>query len=365
MDLLKIVIETHENYKQTSLFPWVPKSEKNIKVQLDAIPIRYMNKKYIVALAFPYNYNYIHLENNIDIFKISLIHCSDELNLALYSCEKYDDYFYTLNDLRYKIPNDKYTDFKFYNNEEININHIDYYFKNMLFDNLPPMAYLKVQSSMPNTGSVLYNVSTKTIYGIVYCSLDDHIIIPSIAIKRLFDGIEYGFQYSTLYADYELINKSYESCIKIVNSQYNNLKVNDRIIDINNMMIINGKIKYSKINEWVPIEVYLWYEWLPNNNLVLTKYGKNKRDIILPFINFKDILNIPIIERNTNRNKKISYELLEYFYEHNLIISTPEINEYILNPYKKNNLIIEINDILIIQKYIEPTEINDVNIITN
>ena len=214
MNFAKIIIETSANYRETTLFPWIPDSDEKIIVKLDAIPIRYLDKQYLIALSFPYRHNYIHLENNNDIFKINLIHNSDELNLALYSCKDYNGFAYTLNDLKYKIPNNKFDDFKF-SDQDIDINHIDYYFKNFLSDYLPPMAYLKVQSDQPSSGSVLYNKSNNTIYGILYCTVQDHIVIPSVAIKRLIEGIDTNFQYSNIYADYELYGSSFTSGIKI------------------------------------------------------------------------------------------------------------------------------------------------------
>jgi len=145
MNILKLIIRTNENYKETSIFQWLPKSKEQIEIKLDAIPIKYMDRQYMIGLSFPYDYESIHLECNKEkkeILKIDLIHCSDELNLALYSCDEYSDFTYTINDLRYKIPNEKYNDYIFNNNEEIKINHIDYYFKNLINDFLPPMAYL-------------------------------------------------------------------------------------------------------------------------------------------------------------------------------------------------------------------------------
>ena len=38
-----IIIETNNNYKQTTLFPWI-KKEGSIIIIFDAIPIKYMNK---------------------------------------------------------------------------------------------------------------------------------------------------------------------------------------------------------------------------------------------------------------------------------------------------------------------------------
>jgi hypothetical protein len=124
-------------------------------------------------------------------------------------------------------------------------------------------------------------------------------------------------------------------------------------------MIINGKIKYSKINEWVPIEVYMWYEWLPSTKINLTIYNKGHKHInkSLPFINFKDISNIPF--KNINISSKImqlSYELMQYFYDKNVILTSDKINEYLANPYKKIKLEIDINEDLLSKKYDEPTE---------
>ena len=359
MKFLKIIIETNENYLETTLFPWLPKSETNVKILYDAIPFTYLSKQYFVALAFPHNSSKIYLQYDDNLFCTNLIHSSDELNLALYSCDTYDGFTYTINDLKYKIPSDKFNDFAFNSDTElVKINHIDYEFKNLYSDYLPPMAYLKCQSEAAFVGSVLFNNSTNSIYGILFITYDDHIVIPSIAIKRLLDGISTDYEYSNFYCDYAIYNNTVSSGIKVVNTFYKSIKKNTIILDINNGMIINGKIKYSKINEWVPIEVYMWYEWLPNTNINITIY-KDSKNIKknLPFINFKDMLNIPY--RNTEVKSKImklSYELMQYFYDKNVILSSDKIDDYLSNPYKKIKLEIDVNEDLISKKYAEPTE---------
>jgi len=362
MKFLKLIIETHDNYKETKLFPWIPKSETTIQISYDAIPMTYLSKQYFVTIAFPYNSENVYLQSDDNFFSARLIHSSDELNLALYSCNDYEGITYTINDLKYKIPGDKFTDFLFNsNNELVRINHIDYYFKNLSSNFLPPMAYLKCQSNPVFIGSVLFNNATNSIYGILYTTHDAHIVIPSIAIKRLLDGISTDFKYSNFYCDYKIYDKNnVASGIKIVNTFYETIKKDTIVLDINNSMIINGKIKYNKINEWVPIESYMWYEWLPNTNMNLTIYNKGYNNIEknLPFINFKDMLNIPF--RNTEVNSKImklSYELMNYFYNKNIILSSDKIDDYLSNPYKKIKLEIDVIEDLISNNYTEPTEV--------
>ena len=70
---LKLVIETYENYRETFLFPWLAKSPNKAVLKYDLIPIKYDDKKYLISLAFPYKYNYIHLEYNDEIFKVNFI----------------------------------------------------------------------------------------------------------------------------------------------------------------------------------------------------------------------------------------------------------------------------------------------------
>lgn len=360
MKFLKLLIETNENYKETTLFPWLPKSETSIRITYDAIPMTYLDKQYFVTIAFPYNSENVYLQSDDNLFKARLIHSSDELNLALYSCNDYEGVTFTVNDLKYKIPGDKFTDFSFNSSTElVKINHIDYYFKNLSSDYLPPMAYLKCQSESAFVGSVLFNNSTNSIYGILFTTYDDHIVIPSIAIKRLLDGINTDFKYSNFFCDYKIYNNTVSSGVKIVNTFYETIKKDTIVLDINNSMIINGKIKYNKINEWVPIESYMWYEWLPNTNMNLTIYNKGYQNIQknLPFINFKDMLNIPF--RNTTTTSKImqlSYGLMQYFYDRNVILSSDKIDDYLSNPFNKIKLEIDVNEDLISKKYAEPTE---------
>ena len=383
MKILQLVIETNENYQETSLFPWLSKSQNNVIVRYDAIPIKYLDKQYIITLAFPYKYNFIHLENeqtasqnNSEIFKVNLIHSSNELNLAIYSCDKYTDFSYTINDLKYKIPSAKFNDYYFKNNDKlISIEHIDYYFANLDALNLPPLAYLKCQSDPTFIGSVLFNLSNQSIYGILQTTTDHHIVIPAISIKRLLDGINTGFQYSNFFCDYKLYNNLIQNGIKIVSSQYSNLHKNDIVLDINNNMIIRGNIRYPRINEWVPIEVYMWYEWLPNTTIRLNMH--NNSELLLPFINYNKIMHIPTYTNNyietsdsTTKLIQISFQLLKYFYNNNVILRNNVLDEYLLNPYNSDTneckrLYIKLDEELFTKKYLEPTEYSDFSILNN
>jgi len=392
MKILQLVIETNENYQETSLFPWLPKSHTNVTVRYDAIPIKYLDKQYIITLAFPYKYNFIHLENtsdssfehtssqnNKEIFKINLIHSSNELNLAIYSCDKYEGFSYTINDLKYKIPANKFNDYYFKNNDKlISVEHIDYYFANLDALNLPALAYLKCQADPTFIGSVLFNLSNQSIYGILQTTTDHHIVIPSVTIKRLLDGINTGFQYSNFYCDYKLYNSLIQNGIKIIKSEYPNLHKNDVVLDINNNMIIRGNIRYPKINEWVPIEVYMWYEWLPNISIKLKLYKNGDyHGLSLPFINYSKIMIIPTyannyIERADSTTKviQITFQLIKYFINNNIILRNNLLDEYLLNPYNSNTneykqLYIELDEKTLGKKYLEPTECADFLIINN
>ena len=61
---------------------------------------------------------------------------------------------------------------------------------------------------------------------------------------------------------------------------------------------------------------------------------------------------------------KLSYELLDYFYDKNMIISNPEIDEYIMNPYKKKELKVDVDEKAIMIKYMEPTEYTELQIVS-
>ena len=374
----QLVIETNENYKETTLFPWIPKSTSNILIKYDAIPIKYdkddskgnneNSRQYIVTLNFPFNYNYIHLEHDGNIFKVKLIHSSNELNLALYSCDKFSDISYMLNDLKYKIPKTVFSDFYFSNSDSPQkIKHIDYHFQNFLSPYLPQQAYLLVQSEPSFAGSILYNVSTNNIYGILYETQEQHIVIPSVAIRRLFDGINTDFKYSNFFADYKTINNVITSGIKMVKTYYYDIKKDEVVVDINNLMILNGKINYQKINEWVPIEVYLWYEWLPGMNMKLNCYNKGKYyEKSLPFIDFSERLNIPMTNyKKDSKIMKLSYDILEYLYEKNIILKNDLVDKYLSEPYEKNIITIDFNEEILDRKYLEPTEITEFNIVEN
>jgi len=368
MKFPQLIIETNENFKETTLFPWLLKSSNNVIIKYDAIPIKENNKQYIVSLNFPYNYNFINIESNGNIFKVNLIHSSNELNLAIYSCEGYNDISYNLSNLKYKIPKSVFSDYYLSNHDTPNkIKHIDYHFYNFLSPYLPPQAYLLVQSESTYIGSILYNNSSNNIYGILFDTKDNHIVIPSIAIKRLFDCLETGFKYSNFFADYKLINNPITSGIKIIKSYYKNILTDDVIVDINNLMILNGKINYLKINEWVPIEVYLWYEWLPSMKIDVKCY---KNSIYyhkyIPFIDFNNMLKIPFTNnKKESKVMRLTFDLLEYLYEKNIILKNDLVDKYLSEPYEENNLIIDFDEELIGRKYLEPTEITNINIVEN
>jgi hypothetical protein len=134
-------------------------------------------------------------------------------------------------------------------------------------------------------------------------------------------------------------------------------------------MILNGKIKYSKINDWVPIEVYMWYEWLPNMTKkikILKKKGKSIEKN-LPFINYSSMINIPIREETSNDSKivKLTFELLNYFYERKVILNNKKIAESLLNPYSKAKLSVCLDDSIIYTKYEKATSIESFEVVSN
>jgi hypothetical protein len=144
-------------------------------------------------------------------------------------------------------------------------------------------------------------------------------------------------------------------------------------------MIIRGNIRYPRINEWVPIEVYMWYEWLPNTSFKLKLYKNNDyHELLLPFINYNNIMQIPLYNTNNyietsdsiTKSIQITFQLLKYFYNNNVILRNKALDEYLLNPYNSNTneykqLFIELDEKLITKKYLEPTEYNEFSILNN
>lgn len=365
MKLLSILIETHVNHVETTLFPWIPESDEKITIKFDAIPIKFNDKKYIVSLLFPNKYNNIYLLDDQSLLKLNLIHSSYELNLFLFSCDQYSDVYYNLSDLKYKLPKDKFDDFYF--NQEgklVDVKHLDYYFTNFNAPNLPPLAYIICQANPITIGSVLFNPELKGIYGILQTINKSQILISSLSIKRLFDGINTNFEYSNFYCDYKLFSTNLISGINILSSEYKNIQKNETILDINDLMIIRGTIKYKKIDEYVPIEVYLWYEWTPDTDVILkTYYKSNYYKKQLKFIDYKSILKIPIKHEIINSKiMKLSYQLLDYLYKKNIILKNERIEKLLLSPYKSNNFLIDLNEDLIMNKYEEPT-IKEIDIV--
>jgi hypothetical protein len=118
----------------------------------------------------------------------------------------------------------------------------------------------------------------------------------------------------------------------------------------------------------------MWYEWLPNTTIKLNMH--NNIELLLPFINYNKILKIPTytekyIERSNSSIKliEITFQLLKYFYNNNVILRNNTLDEYLLNPYNSNTneskqLYIEIDEKIIIKKYLEPTEYTDFLICT-
>jgi hypothetical protein len=360
MNFHQLVINTCENFKKVTMFPFIKKSRENISIIYDIIPIKHNSKNYFISLAFPYTYDTIYLQISSSkeskiIHSLNLIHSSDELNLSIFSCEESVniDTFYTLDDLKYKIPKDKFDDFKFVNNREdklIDINHIDYIFENFDSPQLPPFAYLACQSDEIYNGSILLNLVNKSIYGIVSGKRSElNIVIPSIAIKRLLDGLSSNFEYSNFYGTYELYNSSLNNGILVSESKYDNIIQNEVILNIQGMDIINGNIKYNKIDEWVPIEVYLWYEWFSSTMLEINTYymsGYAKK--YLQFIDYKHILKIPISnQKEDSKIKKLTFRLMEYFVEKNIILDNEVINNALTNLYNSESVYVDINEELI------------------
>ena len=353
--LPSIIIETNSNYEQTTLFPWIEKEELTI-ITFDAIPIKYMNKNYIVSYSFPYMYNKIFMKTTEGVHKIDLIHLSAELNLSLFSCPTYDEHFYSISDLKYKIPRDKFDDF-YFNNEYnlISVKHIDYYFVNLYDQSLPAFAYLRCDSEIAAIGSVL--IKLNSIYGIKHQR--DNLVISALSIKRLLEGVDINFKFSNLLCNYVLDDE--KSGIIVTESYENDINVGDIITEIDNNHIILGKISYNKIDEAVPIEVYLNYEWNPKT-LINVSFN-NKSSIKLEFKDIRSMINIPILHNNSSRIMKVSFQLLHYFYKNNIILRSEKLDEYLMNPYKMIPLMIEVNEELIIQKYEEPIEITNFKII--
>ena len=328
--------------------------------------LKYEGKNYFIALSFPYKYDEIHLQISsphedepTNIYAINLIHQSDELNLSIFTCDHYEGSFFSLDDLKYKIPKDNFNDFKFLNNKEdrlININHIDYIFKNFDHDLLPPFAYLLSQSETIYNGAILFNVLNKSIYGIVKktmsknATLNTQIVIPSIAIKRLLDGLTTNFKYSNIFCEYELYSsKLVESGIKINNSLYDNIVPNEVISQIQDLKIINGNINYNKIDECVPIEVYMWYEWLPTTYIQINTYYKGTfATKNMQFIDYKELLKIPYSNQNEDTKiKRLTFRLMEYFAEKNIILDNESIDNAIINPFNTPKVYLDISEELL------------------
>jgi hypothetical protein len=86
-------------------------------------------------------------------------------------------------------------------------------------------------------------------------------------------------------------------------------------------------------------------------------------------------MHIPIytnyyIENNNSVTKtvQITFQLLKYFYNNNVILRNNALDEYLLNPYNSNTnehkqLYIELDEKILTKKYLEPTEYNDFSIV--
>jgi len=370
MKFLNLLIETNENYKETTLFPWITPTQNKVIIKYDAIPIKYLDKLYVVTLQFPFKYDNLLLQDNESEsqYKVDLIHSSYELNLFLFSCSDYDltqNVCYNINDLKYKIPKENFESF-FISNEDTSmiIKHLDYYFYNSNAPNLPPQAYIKCYSDQSNIGSILFNPQIYGIYGIQLTTTDANIFISSLSIKRLLDGINTEFKYSNFYCDYRLFSTKIISGINILTTQYKNININETILDVNNLMIIRGNIKYKKIDEYVPIEVYLWYEWLPNTSIILNTFDKgNYYKKQLKFIDYNEMLKIPIKHiQSDSKIMSLSFQLLKYLYDKNIVLKDKKIERMLLNPYELHENLVDVSEEIILNKFEEPTEMN-INII--
>jgi hypothetical protein len=81
-------------------------------------------------------------------------------------------------------------------------------------------------------------------------------------------------------------------------------------------------------------------------------------------------LDYDIENNNSVKNTvQITFQLLKYFYNNNVILRNNTLDEYLLNPYNSNTkeckqLYIEIDEKIIKKKYLEPTEYTDFVICT-
>ena len=71
----------------------------------------------------------------------------------------------------------------------------------------------------------------------------------------------------------------------------------------------------------------------------------------IQFIDYRDILKIPIFNPEENTKiKRLTFRLMEYFADRNIIITNDKINEAISNPYESSEIYLDINEDLINNK---------------
>jgi hypothetical protein len=78
------------------------------------------------------------------------------------------------------------------------------------------------------------------------------------------------------------------------------------------------------------------------------------------------MLKIPFTNnKKESKVMRLTFDLLEYLYEKNIILKNDLVDKYLSEPYEENNLIIDFDEELIGRKYLEPTEITNINIVEN
>jgi hypothetical protein len=272
---------------------------------------------------------------------------------------------YNLSHFNYNIHSIKTNYYVSINKEDtnkcINLNNLEYDTIDAIHSKLPKIliisAYLEndLHADIICPGNIVessINCQNSKFIGIVsHIELDDQnkykiIIIPSYVIAQYLLNIQ-NKNVTNIWCD---INEN-NVVTKVYKNSKSNIKVGDIINKVNDQLVIKGLVYIKKLNIYVPLQTYLWYHQYDKKYkyIYYLNITRNciKSNISYDYITINDILainfnhNVSFTEyyfkQKSNLYKiklqNISYELIDYLVDKNIVIGNDYIDTIFENPF--------------------------------
>ena len=211
---------------------------------------------------------------------------------------------------------------------KIEIQDISINIENKMNENIYPFVWLKCTINESNKEDLIAGLPVyhnNILIGIIY-NIDSTTItiIPNINIIL------------------NLANKPLSNIFFNYTSKRNNVHVNDIIININKNKIINDLIYYNKLNIFIPINTFLWYESIMYNTFKFNIIRNGKKININ--IKTEQLKNKLFFDINTTTECysidnfiiiKPNLLMVEWLIENNIILKNYLYLCYMINPFKK------------------------------